>query len=179
VKKQNNLQENENLQETMDEQVLTGNDDLQKLQSELEETKTRAEEYYSGLQRLKAEFDNFRKRTVREKDEAAKYASERIILSLLPIVDNFERALDSTKTNKDFESFSQGIEMILRQLFKVLEDEGLKPIDAVGHQFDPNLHEALFIEESDLKENTVLEELQKGYLLKEKVIRPGRVKVSG
>jgi molecular chaperone GrpE len=76
------------------------------------------------LQRLKAEFDNFRKRTQKEKEEAAKYASEKIILSLLPVLDNFERAVDSTRTNKDFESFSQGVAMILRQLLKVLEDEG-------------------------------------------------------
>jgi molecular chaperone GrpE len=150
-----------------------------KLQVELNEAKTKADEYYNHLQRLKAEFDNFRKRTVKEKEEAAKYASERIVCSLLPILDNFERALESAKNNRDFDSFSQGVEMIFRQLFKVLEGEGLKAIEAAGEQFDPNLHDALLTEVSDQAENIILEELQKGYYLKDKVIRPSRVKVSG
>src|SRR5690606_17098895 len=130
-------------------------------------------------QRLKAEFDNFRKRTQREKEEISKYAAERIILSLLPVIDNFERAIESTANNKDFESFSQGVNLIFRQLYKVLEDEGLKAIEAVGQQFDPNLHEAMMKEESDQEENIVLEEFQKGYFLKDKVIRFSKVKVSG
>ncbi|NLM21687.1 MAG: nucleotide exchange factor GrpE [Peptococcaceae bacterium] len=154
-------------------------DNVFALEAELEQAKAKADEYYSHLQRLKAEFDNFRRRTVREKEEIAKYASERIILSLLPVLDNFERALESAKSNQDFDAFSQGVEMIFRQLMKVLEEEGLKPIEALGEQFDPNLHEAMFREESDQEENTILEELQKGYYLKDKVIRPSRVKVSG
>lgn len=148
-------------------------------QEELEEYKAKAEDYYAQMQRLKAEFDNFRKRTQKEKEEAAKYASERMILSLLPVLDNFERAVDSTRTNKDFESFSQGVEMILRMFYKVLENEGLKTIEAVGCEFDPNVHEALLTEESDQGDNIILEELQKGYYLRDKIIRPSRVKVSG
>jgi len=154
-------------------------DDTSALKAELLEAKTQAEEYFNYLQRLKAEFDNFRKRTVKEKEEISKYASERIISSLLPVLDNFERALESAKKNKDFDSFSQGVEMIFRQFMKILEEEGLRPIEAVGKPFDPNLHEAMFREESDQEENIILEELQKGYYLKDKVIRPSRVKVSG
>jgi len=154
-------------------------DDYETLKKELEQAKAKAEDYYDGMQRLKAEFDNFRRRTQKEKEEIAKYAAERIITSLLPVIDNFERAIDSIDKNKDFDSFSQGVSLIFRQLYKVLEDEGLKAIEAVGQQFDPNLHEALMKEESDLGENIVLEEFQKGYYLKDKVIRFSKVKVSG
>lgn len=146
--------------------------------SELEENKLKAEEYYNHMQRLKAEFDNYRKRTQKEKEEIAKYGSERIIVSLLPVLDNLERAIGSAQTNQDFQSFSQGVEMIRRQFMKVLEDEGLSPIETVGTEFNPNLHEALLKEASDKEENIILAELQKGYYLKDKVIRPSQVKVS-
>lgn len=177
-------QDVDNLQEVKEENtdsttVDTEVRELSILKQELEQSQAKAEEYVQHMQRLKAEFDNFRKRTQKEKEEAAKYASERMILSLLPVLDNFERAVESSRNNKDFESLSQGVEMILRQFFKVLEDEGLKTIEAVGQEFDPNLHEALLREESDQAENLILEELQKGYYLKDKVLRPSRVKVSG
>ncbi|NLI92435.1 MAG: nucleotide exchange factor GrpE [Peptococcaceae bacterium] len=173
------LQESQagNAEESMD--IPAKDSGTLELKAELDEYKSKAEDYYSQLQRLKAEFDNFRKRTQKEKEEAAKYGSERIILSLLPVLDNFERAVESSHKNKDFESLSQGVEMIHRQFLKVLEDEGLKTIQAAGEQFDPNLHEALLREETDQGENVVLEELQKGYYLKDKVLRPSRVKVSG
>ncbi|WP_337985759.1 nucleotide exchange factor GrpE [Dehalobacter sp. DCM] len=154
-------------------------DHLQHLREEIEEQKAKAEDYYSQLQRLMAEFDNFRKRTQKEKEETAKYASERLILALLPVLDNFERAIVSSRKNSDFEALSQGVEMIERMFLKVLEDEGLKAIPSVGKEFDPYLHEALLREDSDQPENMILEELQRGYYLKEKVIRPSRVKVSG
>lgn len=150
----------------------------EEFRTELEEYKNKSEEYYEMLQRMKAEFDNFRKRTQKEKEENAKYASEKVILSLLPVLDNFERAIESSKINRDFETFSHGIEMILRQFMKVMEDHGLSAIEALGKEFDPNLHEALIQEESEHDENIILEELQKGYLLKERVIRPSMVKVS-
>jgi molecular chaperone GrpE len=154
-------------------------DHLQRLREELEEHKSKAEDYYAQMQRLKAEFDNFRKRTQKEKEDTARYASEKVIHSLLPVLDNFERAIASSQKNNDFEALSRGVEMIERMFLKVLEDEGLKIIQTVGQEFDPNLHEALLKEESDQPENMILEELQKGYYLKDKVIRPSRVKVSG
>ncbi len=181
--------EEESLQETKAENITEQenvecaaedgeSDELKTLRLELEDNKSKAEEYYTRLQRLKAEFDNFRKRTQKEKEEAVKYASERVILSLLPVLDNFERAIDSTRINQDFESYSQGVAMIFKQFIKVLGDEGLKPIEAAGQEFDPNLHDALLKEESDQGENIILEEIQKGYYLKDKVIRPSKVKVS-
>ncbi len=152
---------------------------LQALQAESEENKAKADEYYNHLQRLKAEFDNYRKRTQKEKEDAAKYASESIIISLLPVLDNFERAVESSQASTDFDALSQGVKMIQKQLLRVLEDEGLKIIEAVGQEFDPNLHDALLREETGDKDNIVLAELQKGYFLKDKVIRPSKVKVSG
>lgn len=167
-------QEIDNLEQTNQEE-----DQSPDILTELETHKAKEEEYYGQLQRLKAEFDNFRKRTQREKEEIAKYGSERVIMSLLPVVDNFERAVDSTRLNKDFDSFSQGVAMIFKQFYKVLEDEGLKAIDTVGEEFDPNLHDALIKEVSEQGDNIILEEIQKGYYLKDKVLRPSKVKVSG
>jgi Molecular chaperone GrpE (heat shock protein) len=157
---------------TPDEKIMT-------LEAELAQTKAEAEEHYDRLQRLQAEFDNYRKRTLKEKTEIIKFASERLVGELLPVLDNFERATSAAQTNSDFSSFSQGVEMILRQLQTALGKEGLKAMEAVGQPFDPNLHEAVLRVDSDEhSENTVVEELQKGYYLKDKVLRPSMVKVS-
>lgn len=149
------------------------------LEAELAQAKLQITEHYAQLQRLQAEFDNFRKRTQKEKEDLAQYAATRVVEAMLPIVDNFERALVSAETSKDFESFAQGVEMIYRQVYALLEKEGLKPIEAVGQPFDPNVHDAIMQVDSDEQpENTVVEELQKGYYLKDKVLRPSMVKVS-
>ena len=149
------------------------------LEAELVKAKAKAEDHYNQLQRLQADFDNYRKRTQKEKTELIKYASERLVGELLPVLDNFDRAVSAAKVNPDFTSFSQGVEMILRQMQAALSKEGLKAMDAVGRPFDPNLHEAVLRVASDEHpENTVVEELQKGYYLKEKVIRPSMVTVS-
>ncbi|MEA4902289.1 nucleotide exchange factor GrpE [Desulfitobacterium sp.] len=149
------------------------------LEAELKQSKEQADDYYSRLQRLQAEFDNFRKRSQKEKEETVKYAAERVIEAMLPVLDNFERAVSSSQTNQDFNAFSQGVEMILKQMKISLEKEGLKPIEAVGQAFDPNLHDAVLqVDSEEYPENTVVEELQKGYYLKEKVLRPSMVKVS-
>jgi molecular chaperone GrpE len=100
------------------------------------------------------------------------------VVELLPVLDNFERAVSAAKDNPDFTSFSQGVEMILRQMQTALSKEGLKAMDVVGQPFDPNLHEAVLrVDSEEHPENTVVEELQKGYYLKEKVLRPCMVKV--
>ena len=149
------------------------------LEAELVKAKVKAEDYYGQLQRLQADFDNYRKRTQKEKIELIKYASERLVVELLPVLDNFDRAVSVAKVNPDFTSFSQGVEMILRQLQTALSKEGLKAMEAVGQPFDPNLHEAVLrVASEEHPENTVVEELQKGYYLKEKVLRPCMVKVS-
>jgi len=149
------------------------------LEAELAQAKAKVDEHYDHLLRLQAEFDNYRKRTQKEKTDIIKYASERLVVELLPVLDNFERAASSAQLNPDFNAFSQGVEMIFRQLQTALNKEGLKVIEATGQPFDPNLHDAVLRVESDEHpENTVVEELQKGYYLKEKVLRPSMVKVS-
>lgn len=149
------------------------------LEAELKQAKNEANEHFTHLQRLQAEFDNYRKRTQKEKEETIKYAAERIVEALLPILDNFERAVNSSKTNQDFDAFSQGVEMIFKQMQSTLSKEGLNPIESVGQPFDPKLHDAVLqVESEEYPENTVVEELQKGYYLKEKVLRPSMVKVS-
>jgi len=149
------------------------------LEAELIKAKAKAEDYYGQLQRLQADFDNYRKRTQKEKVELIKYASEHLVAELLPVLDNFDRAVSAAKVNPDFTSFSQGVEMILRQMQTALSKEGLKAMDAVGQPFDPKLHEAVLrVASEEHAENTVVEELQKGYYLKEKVLRPCMVKVS-
>lgn len=157
---------------SLEEKVLT-------LEAELKQSKDQAEEYYNHLQRLQADFDNYRKRTQKEKEETVKYATERILEGLLPILDNFERAVNSSKTNQDFDAFSQGVDMILKQMQNTLAKEGLAAIEAVGQPFDPKLHDAVLqVDSEEHPENTVVEELQKGYYLKDKVLRPSMVKVS-
>lgn len=163
----------EDVQEvSLEEKVLT-------LEAEILQSKEQAEDYYVRLQRLQAEFDNFRKRTQKEKEETLKYAAERVVEAMLPVLDNFERAVSSSQSSQDFTAFSQGVEMILKQMYNALSKEGLTAIEAVGQPFDPKLHDAVLqVDSEEHPENTVVEELQKGYYLKEKVLRPSMVKVS-
>ncbi|HZG57380.1 nucleotide exchange factor GrpE [Paenibacillus sp.] len=148
--------------------------------SEVEALKLAAEEHYQRYLRTQADFDNFRRRARTEKEEFAKYASQKLIEGLLPIVDNFDRAVAASREQRDFESLAKGVEMIQRQLAALLEGEGLKAIEAVGQPFNPELHQAIMqvpAEEGGAS-GIVVEELQKGYMLKEKVIRPSMVKVT-
>jgi len=147
------------------------------LQKLLSEQTARADDYYNRLVRLQADFENFRRRTRQDMENFYKYASEQLIRALLPVLDNFERALAAEGDTID--SFKAGVEMIYRQLLDVLAAEGLAAIPACGEQFDPVRHEAVLQEESgDYPDNTVIEELRRGYFLKDKVIRPSMVKVA-
>jgi len=138
------------------------------------------EEQQQRVLRAQADFDNFRKRTIKEKEELGQYASMKLVGQLLPVVDNFERAIGASKESGDFESFSKGVDMIFRQLSQLLEQEGLQTMDTVGQPFNPEFHQAVMTVESDeYEEGTVVEELQKGYVLKDRVLRPAMVKVSG
>jgi molecular chaperone GrpE len=149
------------------------------VETELETAQKLAEENYQRFLRVQADFDNFRRRSRQEKEEFAKYASSKLIEQLLPVVDNFERALATMKETTDTESLLKGIDMIFRLLSQVLEQEGLTPIEAVGQPFNPELHQAIMtVESAEHDEGTVLEEIQKGYNLKDKILRPSMVKVS-
>ncbi|MFH1771178.1 MAG: nucleotide exchange factor GrpE [archaeon] len=127
------------------------------------------------LQRVQAEFENFKKRTEKEATEFKEYAETDLIKSLLSVLDNFELALNNHKSPREF---LKGVELIYAQLFQSLEERGLTVIEAKGKQFNPYEHEALLTEASEEKENTVLEELQKGYRFKDKIIRHTKVKIA-
>lgn len=127
------------------------------------------------LQRLQAEFENYEKRIDKEKEDFVKYAKHEMIAKILPILDSFELALKNCKIDKDA---LKGFELIFSQLYSTLEAEGLRPIEAFGKKFDPYKHEVLMQEISDKEEGLVLEELQKGYMLNDKVLRHSKVKVA-
>jgi molecular chaperone GrpE len=130
------------------------------------------------LLRLKADFDNYKKRIEREREASARHASAGLVTRLLPVLDNFERALARDVPARDSNSFREGIEMIFRQLLEELRKEGLASVDSIGLPFDPNVHEAVATDSrSDLAPQTVLEELQRGYLMHNRLLRPSLVKV--
>lgn len=131
------------------------------------------------LLRVQAEYENFRKRTSKEKQADLKYKSQAIVTELLPVIDNFERGLQVEIKDEAAKGVVEGMEMIYRQLNKVLEDEGVKEIPTNGEQFDPNIHQAVMqVEEEGYESNEIVETLQKGYQLKDRVIRPAMVKVN-
>ena len=138
--------------------------------------KEKIEELTETLQRLQAEFENYKKRIDKEKEEFAKYAGALTIGKMLPVLDSFEIALKNTS---DREKFVEGMKMIYAQFHSVLEAEGVRPIKAAGEKFDPYRHEVLMKEESDKPEDTILEEFQKGYMLNDRVLRHSKVKISG
>jgi molecular chaperone GrpE len=146
---------------------------------EIEALRKLADENHERYMRAQADFDNFRRRSRLEKEDFAKYASVKLIEQLLPIVDNFERALAASRQAKDLDALLKGIEMTAKQLDQVLEQEGLKAIETVGEPFNPEFHQAIMQVESEAhEEGIIVEEIQKGYILKDKVIRPAMVKVS-
>jgi len=157
--------------------VFAGQVDVEQLQKELAEKKAKNDEYFNRLVRLQADFDNYRKRVQKEKEDFFKYASASLCESLLPVLDNFQLALAARE--EDPAKVVEGVEMIYRQLQDVLQKEGLTPVAAVGEQFDPVKHEAVMQEATEEHpENTVIEELRRGYYLKDRLIRPAMVKVA-
>ncbi|MBA9085156.1 molecular chaperone GrpE [Fontibacillus solani] len=171
-----NVNQDQSQQEEVNEDVVVSEDaspETGKLLAEVEEHKQR-------LLRTQADFDNFRRRTQKEKEELGKYASAKLITELLPVVDNFERALSTISDTTEAASYAKGVEMILRQFEGILQTEGLTAMETVGQPFNPEYHQAIMqVESEDHEEGIIVEELQKGYLLKDKVLRPAMVKVSG
>lgn len=133
------------------------------------------EEINNKLLRLQADFLNYKTRTEKEKIKYYNDAIEDLVCEMLPILDNFERALENLDSD---ENLSQGVEMILNQFINLLKKYNVEEIDALGRKFDPKLHHGVSSEESDKEEDTVIEVFQKGYKLKDKVIRPSMVKIS-
>ena len=150
--------------------------DLNKKLGEVEKEKN---EFSDRLLRTMAEFDNYRKRVAREKEDLIKYGNEKFAFDILSVMDNFERSLEQARKSQEVEPVIEGIEMIRKQFVSALEKFHVKPFESVGEPFDPERHEAMAQQEHDeYEENTVIEEYQKGYFLKEKLLRPARVIVS-
>lgn len=171
--------ENDKVEETVQEETVT-EETKESCETEVieeaEPEKKAADENFERLQRLMAEFDNYRKRTEREKQNIYDLAVSSTLTELLGTVDNLERALKQESADK---SFYEGVSMIYKQLMSTLEKLNVTPITAVGEVFNPDYHNAvLHINDDSLEENIVVEELQKGYLYKEKVIRYSMVKVA-
>ena len=145
----------------------------------IEELTGKVEELNDRLLRNLAEFDNFRKRNEKEKAQMFEVGAKTIVEKILPTIDNFERGLASVPEDKKDDPFVQGMDKVYRQLMSSLEEAGVKPIEAVGKEFDPNLHNAVMHEENEeFGENTVSEELQKGYMYRDSVVRHSMVKVA-
>jgi molecular chaperone GrpE len=151
---------------------------------QLDELKGRAEkasEHWERLLRTTADFDNFKKRAAREKQDAIRYANEALLEKLVPVLDNFDAALSAAQTNAagGAQSLQTGVAMIFQQLKKVLMESGLEEVDAAGQKFDPNLHEAVSQQESsEVSEGEVLQQLRKGYKLRDRLLRPATVVVA-
>lgn len=146
---------------------------------EVEELKRQSEDNYNRLLRMQADFDNYKKRVAKEREDMYCTALETIVGQLLPVVDNIERATAAFRNDQLDEKYISGVEMVEKQLIDVLEKNSVKEIEALGHDFDPNIHHAVMqAPGEDKDENKVMEVFQKGYALGNKVIRPTLVKVS-
>ena len=169
AKKMDEVLEEEVIEETSDEQA-------EEAQAEEKETNPEDEALNERYLRLMADFQNFKRRTEKEKSDIYAFANEKIVLELLNVIDNFERALEHSAEG---DSFAEGMNMIFKQLQGVLEKAGVSEINAQGEDFDPNFHNAVMTEDSEEYESgKVTAVLQKGYILNNKVIRPSMVKVA-
>ncbi len=181
-------EEEENIQLEQEKSVISEEDkgkvdlllknEIEDLMVQLDEKQKKCDEYLNMLQRSAAEFDNYKKRTAKEKESFYSEISCEIVSAFLPVVDNFKRALDAADKGDDEKGLKEGIELVFKQLEEVLKNLGVEEINCVDAKFDPQLHNAVMhIEDEGQDENVVVEEFQKGYILKEKVIRHSMVKV--
>ncbi len=151
---------------------------LQALEEENALLKQQLAEKQDNLLRAMADFDNFRRRTRQEMEEIRRIALEEFLRSLLRVMDNFERAMQAAEESQSFEKLMEGVQLTYRQLQSLLREAGVQPIEAVGKPFDPNFHEAVQrVESPDHPDETVLEEVERGYMIQSRVLRPSRVKV--
>ena len=149
------------------------------ISAELEEARQKLLESEEKVLRLAAEFENTKKRLQREREISLKYAEENILKELLPGIDNIERAMEQAQDSSSVESLLEGIELTHNGLLATLEKFGVKPIESIGEPFDPNIHEAVAMEETgEMEPNLVLKEFQKGYLYKDRLLRAAKVIVS-
>lgn len=154
-------------------------DPLAALQSELEKARAQAAEYLDGWQRARAEFANLKKRVEAEREEIRYRSNEELLLKVLPVVDDFERAFQELPPEMEDAAWVNGITMIMNKLHKLLESENVAPLEAAGEPFDPQWHQAMMQEETkDYPDGICIEEIQRGYRLGDRVLRPALVKVA-
>ncbi len=152
---------------------------LKDVEKELGVTDREAREYLDYLGRLKREFKSYKQRILREKETLRGSAAEELIKEFLPILDDFELAIDSAKASKNFSRFAEGVRMIFNRMREVLKKQGMKPIKTKGEEFNPHLHEAMgMIDSQKYPDNLIVEEMRRGYTLNDKVLRPAVVKVN-
>ncbi|MFY4774869.1 nucleotide exchange factor GrpE [Metabacillus sp. RGM 3146] len=155
------------------------NDELSAAKAEAAALEQKLEEAENRYLRLQADYENFKRRSRMDLEAMQKYRAQGLITELLPALDNFERALQTEAADEQVKSLLQGMGMVQRQLVQALKSEGAEEIEALGNSFDPHLHQAVMqVEDSEAEPNTVVEVFQKGYKLKDRVIRPAMVKVS-
>ena len=153
--------------------------EIEEWKKKVEEKEKEVKEHHDRLLRVAADFDNYKKRAAREKEDWVKFANEDLIKSILPFVDNLERALNHSEKTEDIQSLIEGIKLTIQQLLKILNKFGVSPIESLGKPFDPTMHEAMLVVETDQQEpNQVVEEFQKGYLLNDRLLRAATVSVS-
>ncbi len=174
------LEDSESIHKVIDEvEDLSPEELVAVLEKLLEETEAKAEEYLDGWQRSRAEFANYKKRILRENTEIHQIARGEVIRLYLDIVDDLERALQEKPENGDEETWAEGIEIIFHKLRAKLESEGVRPMNALGNEFDPKIHEALMKEESEeFESDQIIEVIQEGYWIGDKVLRPAIVRVA-
>ena len=147
--------------------------------AETENAETKIKELQEQILRLHAEFDNTKKRLEKDKTESIKYANEKLILEILPAIDTLDRAMNSLSEGHDPEKVKKGLEIAQTELHEMLEQHGVELVKSIGASFDPNVHEAVtMVETKDAGDGTVIDEIQKGYLLNGRLIRPSLVKVA-
>lgn len=165
--------------ENLKKEITTLRDRIEELEKQLNASDKEAEEYLDHLKRLKAEFENYKKRMVKERGQLISWAVEDLIKELLPVLDDLERAIDVAKTSQNFSSLLEGIQMVYDHFKGLLKKRGVEEIPAKGEEFDPNVHEAIMrIESDEHPDNIVVEEMRKGYKFKDRVLRPSMVKVN-
>ena len=155
-------------------------DPLKEMEDKVESIKQEAKENHDRLLRVSAEFENYQKRAAREMNDFRKFANESFVKAMLPVVDNLDRAIESSSNDKHADSsMLEGVNMTLKEILKVFEQFGVKPFESVGKTFDPSLHQAVMQEETETHpENSVVKELQKGYMMHDRLLRPAMVVVS-
>lgn len=166
-------------QPTGTEEQLTGQETNNEEPSELELLQKQLDEETNRHLRLRADYENFKRRAHLDREAADKYKAQNLLSNLLPVLDNFERAMQVEAASEESQSLRKGLEMVYKTLVEATEKEGLQVIEAEGVEFDPNLHQAVMTESDDSKASgIVLQELQKGYKYKDRVLRPTMVKVN-